>query len=409
MVEIQKISKEEIERLNQEGALYSSKENRDQGKSTNANTVFFGDNGELYLDDEGRIIEQHEDGSKSYMAWTDVDKYQNYNNKPQERPSNADPQPFVKNGDDINIYPVEDPTKKEERIVSITIPEEEEKRNTAQNNVIKEIKLDKNGNVINEKQEAKVIKEIYLDENGKPIPDEYDNVPGDSIQTNEQVAMETKSAIDVNTDPRFKKEVPEYYSQIGIKSSIFDENTKKTRTETSHKTISAINVNSDSRFTNNGNNENINENIPTENEKEPTQDIIKPIATSNMQNDKYYAFSKDILGNINEKRREQGLPDLEWSDELSNVASIRAEEISKKLSHKRPNGEDWFTALDRDNTKWYAENLAYNYPDPSSFVEGWMNSPSHRDNLLFNEFRTVGISVYEAEDGQTFCAAEFSS
>ena len=119
--------------------------------------------------------------------------------------------------------------------------------------------------------------------------------------------------------------------------------------------------------------------------------------------DKYTVLAKDTLSRINEIRRENGLPDLQWSEELSQAAAVRAEEASQLWSHTRPNGQPYNSV----NDEVMGENLAKNYPDAESTVEAWMNSDSHRAILLDKEFKTVGISVVETEDGQKYYAADF--
>ena len=39
-------------------------------------------------------------------------------------------------------------------------------------------------------------------------------------------------------------------------------------------------------------------------------------------------------------------------------------------------------------------------------VEAWMDSPTHRDNILYDEFEKVAISIYE-EDGTYYWSQEY--
>lgn len=351
-----KITKEDIEKLNEQGAIYTTKQNREEGNSANANTIWFGDNGEMFIDDQGRIIEKQEDGSEIYMGWTDLDKVTKQKNNRVDVPNNS-------NRDTKAV----------------------------------DTRLD-NGRY------------VYKDDKSTPTQTKAQNTP-------------TKPGIDVNTDPGFQKQ----------------ETTTQAKVETSTKSKYAIDVENDPRFANNAKITGINstsgdfitqinqtksedtlstpaagtESIFDSNNEQPTTiptpELIKPIAAVGDTNDKYYAFTRDIMSEINTQRRQQGLPNLQWSDELTKAATIRAEELSQSKSHTRPNGQEWHTALDRDYDKNYGENLAWNYSSPDEFVNNWMNSASHRENLLSGKYNKVGISIYETEDGQAFCAAEFSS
>jgi hypothetical protein len=51
------------------------------------------------------------------------------------------------------------------------------------------------------------------------------------------------------------------------------------------------------------------------------------------------------------------------------------------------------------NRWWLGENLAwgtYNLASPAAIMNGWMNSPGHRENIL-GEFSEVGIAIVTAD------------
>lgn len=107
---------------------------------------------------------------------------------------------------------------------------------------------------------------------------------------------------------------------------------------------------------------------------------------------------------VNEERAKAGLDELTWDINLESVASVRAKECSEKFSHTRPSGQPWYTV----NSKIQGgENLAYGFNNAEDVVEAWMNSPSHKDNILYDEFEKAAISIYE-EDGTYFWAEQFS-
>lgn len=98
---------------------------------------------------------------------------------------------------------------------------------------------------------------------------------------------------------------------------------------------------------------------------------------------------------INTIRTENGLNGLMWDGNLETVANVRSKEIPKNFSHTRPNGQPWYTV----NSKIQGgENLAYGFSTPTDVVNAWMNSPTHRDNILYDEFTSIAISVYQVND-----------
>jgi uncharacterized protein YkwD len=59
-----------------------------------------------------------------------------------------------------------------------------------------------------------------------------------------------------------------------------------------------------------------------------------------------------------------------------------------------------------------AENIALNqgYDDPAEFaVEGWMNSPKHRSNILYPRFNRSAIGIARAADGTVYFTQVFIS
>ena len=107
-----------------------------------------------------------------------------------------------------------------------------------------------------------------------------------------------------------------------------------------------------------------------------------------------------MMDQVNIHRREAGLPELQKSDRLSAIASVRAYECCLSWSHTRPDGSDYTTVLqDYGFSAGIAgENLLYTSgnEDGATLVSKWMGAETNRDNLLYDGFTTMGIGVYEA-------------
>lgn len=107
---------------------------------------------------------------------------------------------------------------------------------------------------------------------------------------------------------------------------------------------------------------------------------------------------------VNEEREAAGLPALTWDSGLESAAAVRAQECSTSFSHTRPNGTKWYTV---NSAIMSGENLAYGFNDADSAIAAWMNSPTHRENVLYPDFEKIAISVYVADDGTYYWAQEF--
>lgn len=108
---------------------------------------------------------------------------------------------------------------------------------------------------------------------------------------------------------------------------------------------------------------------------------------------------------VNDKRISEGLKPFIWSSNLESVAFVRAEEASVSFSHTRPNGKAWYSV----NSQIMAgENLAFGFDDAGAALKAWMNSPTHKENILWPEFSEIAIAVYVTDDGVWYWSQEFN-
>ena len=107
---------------------------------------------------------------------------------------------------------------------------------------------------------------------------------------------------------------------------------------------------------------------------------------------------------VNERRENAGVGSLVWDSNLENTSDVRAMECSKSFSHTRPNNTPWYTV---NSQIMGGENLAFGYDNARDVLAGWMDSPTHRDNILYPEFTRVSISIYRTDDGTYYWSQEF--
>lgn len=151
-------------------------------------------------------------------------------------------------------------------------------------------------------------------------------------------------------------------------------------------------------------------------------------------------LEKQIHDLINEEREKQGLPLLEFDIKLSEIARKHSKDIATRnfFSHENPDGED---PTDRANREGYgcrkdfgsyytdgiAENIFQNNLYDSityingipihdwsiqeeiaqSTVQGWMNSPGHRQNILTDTYDKEGIGLAIASDDKVYVTQDF--
>ena len=116
------------------------------------------------------------------------------------------------------------------------------------------------------------------------------------------------------------------------------------------------------------------------------------------------AAAKAAFDIVNTRRQEAGLSALTWNSGLEQASAVRAIEASEVFSHSRPDGTDWWTV---NRNLMYGENLAKGYSSADDAVSAWMDSPTHKANIMDSEFTSAAISIHIGSNGQWFWAQEF--
>ncbi|MBI3954796.1 hypothetical protein HY333_02010 [Candidatus Collierbacteria bacterium] len=106
-----------------------------------------------------------------------------------------------------------------------------------------------------------------------------------------------------------------------------------------------------------------------------------------------------IIDLTNAKRQELGLSALKVDPQLSQAALAKAADMFNKgyWAHNAPDGtEPWSFILNSGYSYLYAgENLARDFSDATSVVNAWMNSPTHKANLLSSKYQNIGVAVLD--------------
>ena len=134
-----------------------------------------------------------------------------------------------------------------------------------------------------------------------------------------------------------------------------------------------------------------------------------PVNTSNSS---FEAFQKKIVLLVNNERAAAGLNALSENSGLDNVATLKSEDMVKLdyFSHTSPTYGSPFQMLTQFNISYTAagENIAYGQPTPEDVMNGWMNSPGHRANILNVNYTQIGVGIAQKSNGQYVWTQEFS-
>lgn len=148
---------------------------------------------------------------------------------------------------------------------------------------------------------------------------------------------------------------------------------------------------------------------------ESIEELFRPRRVENSAVVNVKAVERVAFEMLNKKRADNGLAPLVWSDDLESVARQHSQNMAEFqfFSHR---GLDNKLVSDRADKagvgRWRAigENIAFNrgYDDPvAKAVELWLDSPSHRRNLLSNTWKESAVGVAVAEDGSYYFTQVF--
>jgi Cysteine-rich secretory protein family len=111
-----------------------------------------------------------------------------------------------------------------------------------------------------------------------------------------------------------------------------------------------------------------------------------------------------LLSATNQQRAANGVGSLGLNSALNQAAQAKANDMVARdyWSHNTPEGNPPWVFIDNAGYayKKAGENLAYGFTTSSDTVVGWMNSPSHKENMLGGDYTDVGFGYANSPDYQ---------
>lgn len=116
--------------------------------------------------------------------------------------------------------------------------------------------------------------------------------------------------------------------------------------------------------------------------------------------------SREIIKFTNESRMAKNLPPLKANAQLDLAASKKLNDMAVKeyFAHISPSGVNpWYWVKESQyQYRTAGENLAIGFPTAKETVLAWLDSPSHRDNILNDRYIDIGVAVKAVEiDGDS--------
>lgn len=111
----------------------------------------------------------------------------------------------------------------------------------------------------------------------------------------------------------------------------------------------------------------------------------------------------DLLSGTNSRRASAGVGPVQLDGQLNSAAAAKAADMfaNQYWAHTSPSGRDpWSFIVAAGYSYLFAgENLARDFGDSGAVVSAWMNSPTHRENLLNSRYKDVGFAVVNGKYG----------
>ncbi len=107
--------------------------------------------------------------------------------------------------------------------------------------------------------------------------------------------------------------------------------------------------------------------------------------------------AQQVIAQTNVKRQQLGLSGLQLSPTLAAAAHLKAEDMfaHQYWAHVSPQGKEPWDFIRSAGYVYQAagENLARDFMETDEMVDAWMNSPTHRANIVNARYQEIGIAV----------------
>ncbi|MFZ3011953.1 MAG: CAP domain-containing protein [Minisyncoccia bacterium] len=125
--------------------------------------------------------------------------------------------------------------------------------------------------------------------------------------------------------------------------------------------------------------------------------VLPTVSNINML-DGMAAVLPSVLSDLtNVERQSQRLPILSVNSLLNKAAEMKAQDMALKgyFAHTSPEGlTPWYWILLSGYKYQYAgENLAVNFQDSKDVTEAWLNSPTHKANIVKGNYTEMGTGI----------------
>lgn len=109
--------------------------------------------------------------------------------------------------------------------------------------------------------------------------------------------------------------------------------------------------------------------------------------------------TSQVIAFTNQQRQAIGLAPLVYNSKLALAAQAKANDMftNQYWSHTSPSGLDPWYFIESSGYKYRiaGENLARDFARTPEMVQAWMDSPTHRANIINSKYEEIGVAVVD--------------
>lgn len=112
-----------------------------------------------------------------------------------------------------------------------------------------------------------------------------------------------------------------------------------------------------------------------------------------------------VVALVNEERASAGCDPVSPDSQLAKASQDHSADMASRdyMAHDTPEGVGpGERAEEAGYTAWGGENVAAGHPTPEAVMQGWMDSPGHRANILNCDFTAIGVGETDRYWAQNF-------
>ncbi|MEW2218392.1 sigma-70 family RNA polymerase sigma factor [Streptomyces sp. NPDC006990] len=115
------------------------------------------------------------------------------------------------------------------------------------------------------------------------------------------------------------------------------------------------------------------------------------------------SYAQQVTSLVNAERAKKGCGPVSSNATLDKAALGHSRDMDARdyFSHQSPDGKGPGDRITAAGYRWstVGENIARGQRTPAQVMEGWMNSPGHRANILNCSYKEIGVGYHDAPGG----------